>query len=170
MKPQPLTYSIRQGLAKQLSRLAQKLSISPQILLESIIEKYLLEHHTKYNRVEKRAFSRVPVGVPALVYMENEAGSYGRYQAAHLKDIAPGGIGLSCTEGKFCGRVASEYAKGLSFELMFSLPESKHPIWFKCKSKRVQLVENGIHIGAEITEADGASKSQLTALYETSYA
>ena len=169
MKNSMYTYSLRQGLAKQLSNLAQRLSISPQTLIEGIVEEYLHGHTPSKKFTEQRAFTRVQVKVPALVYTQDESGSYGRYQAARLLNITPGGVAIACKEGKLCGRVASDYEGELPFELMFSISNDMYPIWFKCKSKRVQFKGPEVLIGAEIMESDKASKAQLQEIYEQSF-
>lgn len=155
-------YCINNELALKLERVAAELGMSTQLVLEGILEQYVARRAmARDNGDESRTFARMRLSLPAMVYFEDESGVYGRYQSATIRDISPNGLGVSCSGLRFCGKLVNEQGSDFPFELMFSVSERMIPIRFKCRSRRVEVVGEELHVGATIEGTDPESNELL---------
>lgn len=153
-------YSVDGDLARRLDVIAAKSEFSPDELLKSIVGQYVNRHESSQEGEERRAFRRVDISIPAMIYVEEDGGTSVRYQPATIRDVSPGGMRVVCSGRKLCGRLASEYSPDLMFEVIFSFSEQMRPMRFRCKAARIELVGEELHIGARIIES-GAEGREL---------
>ena len=148
-------YCVAGDLARRLEIIAGKIESTPDNLLTSLVDQYVSRHvDFSADRDERRAFKRVDISIPAMIYVEEEGGAAVRYQPANIRDVSPGGMRVVCSGIKLCGRLASEYSNDMQFEVIFSFSEDMKPIRFRCKALRIELKNDELHIGARIIESD----------------
>jgi hypothetical protein len=152
-------YLVSGELAESLEIMAAKVDSTPEALLASIVSQYLGRHVVPEGAEERRAFRRVDISIPAILYLEEDGKASVRYQPANIRDVSPGGMRVVCSGRKLCGRLASEYASGLEFEVIFSFSEDMKPVRFRCKSVRMEVVNKDLHIGARIIGSDAEGKA-----------
>lgn len=153
-------YRVSGELAESLEIMAAKVDSSPEILLTSIVSQYLGRHAgLPEGEAERRAFKRVDISIPAMIYLEEEGDVSVLYQAASIRDVSPGGMRVVCSGRKLCGRLASEYAAAVEFDVIFSFSEDMKPVRFRCKSARMEIMDEELHIGARIIGSDAEGKA-----------
>ncbi|MBG0789714.1 MAG: PilZ domain-containing protein [Desulfovibrionaceae bacterium] len=149
------TYSLSGELAEALEIMAAKVDSSPEALLESIVAQYAGRHGGLPDGAEeRRAFPRVDISIPAMVYIEEDGEASVRYQPARIRDVSPGGMRIVCSGRKLCGRLASDFAPDVEFDVIFSFSEDMKPIRFRCRAARMEVVAEELHIGTRIVSSD----------------
>lgn len=156
-------------LAQDLAAAAEDLDTSAQSLLEGMVDQFVSRHKLcRSQGGERRSFARLQISLPAIVYVEDSEGNAVRYQPAMIRDVSPSGLGFSCGGKKLCGRVAEECHTGVTFELIFSLSDEMQPVRFKCRSQRVEVVDDELLVGAVIEEADPVGNQLFQKVFEQS--
>lgn len=154
------SYSLSGELAETLEIMAAKVDSTPEVLLKSIVAQYVGQHGGLPEGVEeRRAFARVDISIPAMIYVEEDGGASVLYQPASIRDVSPGGMRVVCSGRKLCGRLASDFAADFEFDVIFSFSEEMRPVRFRCRSVRMEIVDEELHIGARIISSDGDGKA-----------
>lgn len=154
------SYSLSGDVAEALEILAAKVDAEPEALLKSIVTQYVGQHGgLPEGSEERRAFRRVEISIPAMLYVEEDGEASVLYQPARICDVSPGGMRLVCAGRKLCGRLVTDFAADLEFDVIFSFSEEMKPVRFRCRSVRMELVDEELHIGARIIASDGEGKA-----------
>ena len=139
--------------------MAAKADSTPEALLKSIVRQYMGRHAgPPKGQEERRAFKRLDISIPAMIYFEEDGESSVLYQPATIRDVSPGGMRVACVGRKLCGRLASELSGTLEFDVIFSFSDEMEPVRFRCRSARMEVVEEELHIGARIIGSDAEGK------------
>lgn len=152
-------YSISGELAESLEVMAAKVESTPEALLKSIVAQYLGKDEVPPEGEERRAFKRVDISIPAMIYVEEDGDASVLYQPATIRDVSPGGLRVVCAGRKLCGRLVSDFAVGLEFDVIFSFSEDMKPVRFRCKSARMEVEGEELHVGARIIGSDAEGKA-----------
>lgn len=156
-------YTISGKLAERLEIMAAKAGSTPESLLKSVVSQYLGRHFGfPEGMEERRAFKRLDISIPAMLYYEEDGDSSVLYQPASIRDVSPGGMRVACAGRKLCGRLAAELSAELEFDIIFAFSEEMEPVRFRCRSVRMEIVEEELHIGARIVGSDAEGR----AMYE----
>lgn len=148
-------YYLSGELAKRLEIIAGEVDSTPEDLLKSIVCQYVGRHSGFLKSCdERRAFKRVDISIPAMVYLEEDGESSVRYQPAHIRDVSPGGMRVVCSGRKLGGRLASDCGTDFEFEVIFTFSEDMNPVRFRCRAVRLEVVEDEFHIGSRIIGSD----------------
>lgn len=143
-------YVIPDNLAAEIESVADRMGKDPVELLETLVRQFLGRYKLMHSaNSERRAFLRMSVSIPAVVYVEEEDGAV-RYQSALIKDVSPCGIRLVCASRKRCGQKMAGSLSGVTFEIIFAYAEGMEPIRFKCEIQRVEEIGDDLHVGASI--------------------
>ncbi len=161
------SFHVSGPLARRLEHSAEEIGIEAQVLLEGLVDQFLSRRESAQRGGEHRAFARMSLSLPAMMYFEDKAGGYGRYLAATVRDISPQGLGITCRDQSFGDGVTSVRGGGFGFDIMFSVSGDMPPVRFRCRSRRIDVVDDAVHIGAVIEFADQESTDQIERLIET---
>ena len=154
------SYSLSGELAETLEVMAAKVDTTPEALLKSIVAQYVgHQGELPEGREERRAFPRVDISIPAMLYVEEDGEASVLYQPARIRDVSPGGMRVVCSGRKLCGRMASDFAADFEFDVIFSFSEDMRPVRFRCRAARMEVVDEELHIGARIVSSDGEGKA-----------
>ena len=160
-------YLVSGELAESLETMAAKVDSTPEALLTSIVSQYLGRNVVPEGAGERRAFRRVDISIPAMIYLEEDGEASVLYQPASIRDVSPGGMRVVCSGRKLCGRLASDYASGLEFDVIFSFSEDMKPVRFRCRSTRMEIVDEELHIGARIIGSDAEGKAMYDRIVDS---
>lgn len=167
MKTTDYTYKTSDQTGRRLEKAAEEMGIGAQELLEGIVDQYLYYRDlSKIHGSDQRAFNRMHLSIPAMVYVMDISGTHGKYQAATIRDISHKGLGISCKASAFGGSLGNRDADTLNFEIFFSIDEEKFPLRFSCKAKRIDPIGDELHVGAIFEMTDPASNDMLRCLLE----
>lgn len=153
-------YCVAGELAEKLEIIAAEVASSPEELLRSIVSQFV-GRHTGFadSDSERRAFERVDISIPAMLYVEEDGGASVRYQPASIRDVSPGGMRVVCTGSSLCGRLISDFSADFEFEVIFSFSEEMKPVRFRCRAARIEVLEEELHIGARIVGSDAEGQA-----------
>ncbi|GFM33181.1 PilZ domain-containing protein [Desulfovibrio subterraneus] len=167
MKTINYTYKISNEIGRRLECAAEEMGIASQELLDGIVDQFLYYRElSKTHGSDQRAFNRMHLSLPAMIYMKDTNGTHGKYQAATIRDISHIGLGLSCKDTAFGGTLRNSNSDTLDFEVFFSIGEDRLPLRFNCKAKRIDALGDELHVGAIFEMTDLDSKERLRSLLE----
>lgn len=141
-------------LADHIEGIANRSGITPLALLEKVVRQYVSRHKILHlGGSERRAYLRLSVRIPAIVYIKNPGGEV-RYQSSVIRDVSPEGLKLVCTGRRMSECDLDKCMPGVFFELIFAYSDDMTPIRCKCEARRIECVDNEVHMGARIVAAD----------------
>lgn len=155
-----ITICFRTGkeIRTALETITRKTKRSMSSVIEDIISSYLQNNRAlQTSEKEKRQFPRKEVNIPVVV--RDPDAEAGPLRAGNILNISLGGLRISLPKDS-ADEISNSGQEG-EFEAIFTLPNEKRPISFKCRPHRIVANTSPNQLGASFVDADFSSYRTL---------
>jgi hypothetical protein len=144
-----ICFRASKDLHESLAKIAKEDRRSLSSMIEIALTNYLKERKAfKGVKQEKRLCPRKAVSVPTVINQSDP----GQMGIGSIRDISLGGVSILIPKD-FKNKILIN-AQGSRFEVVFILPNENKPVRLSCESRKVDDLEEGMHVGASFVDAD----------------
>lgn len=150
-----ICFDISADNLQRLEELALAQGMDLSACVGDIVTRYLAGMDLFQEDNEKRKFPRKKVLIPAMIHTKPGSELVGSYHSTTIVDVSLGGLCISVPLYKI-----KNFGLNLGdaeFDIMFTFLDGEVPVSYKCKTHRVQQLDNVMHVGASFQAMDAHS-------------
>jgi hypothetical protein len=153
-----ICFRVSKNLHEALVKIAQEEKRSVSSIIDIVLTSYIKERKLfKGNKNERRQYPRRGILAPALIKQQGSGET--KLETGSITDISLSGIRISIPRDAKC-EISSD-PQTSNFEIIFTLPNERRPIYLTCEPRRVYDSEESTHVGASFIDANFHSYKAL---------